>query len=1309
MDLDVRLPPIPAHIFPDDKLDRSLVSLSDFTNRGCSVILTDTSLYITHNGETLLMGSKLPRAKLWEFNFSKPPIAALLPAHEQTVSDESDGFHSVDLGVPDSVAYNIVTHQHNAEFVKYTHACFGSPPNSTFIKSARRGYMQTLPRLTGKVIAANPPSSTASAKGHLDLNRQGQRSTQPKPVSTNVGLSVDDVIKLLDLDEHEQELLRAGTSNDLFVKEINLSDTYYTDGAAHLPVNSRHGNYYIIIAVFNNYIHVEPVPDRSAPSLLKAHKAILEFFLQRGHRPRVHRMDNETSTALKTYMSTQGLVVEHVPPHNHRANRAERAIRDFKNHLISMFCTCNPSFPVSLWEDMLPQAEITINTLRPFGPTPEMSAYEGMHGKQFDFNRHPIAPCGTAVIIHETPATRPSWGPHGKHGFYLGPALEHYRCYNIFVTATGRTRVSDSIAWFPASFHMPGSSAKELLEKAITALKDTFTSIADSDRVRSDDRQRFLDMSGSIADALHGAAKLLLPAQLDEQPFAEHPLPVALTTFTPLTHEERTTSLPPPPTQLSGNPSAQPSVDPSAQPSVLPSASTPPPARLSVSPSSSPRDIPSSVTSSQPSQQDVPSSSLPPAQLSVNNDVPHTPATSSTLPPPMQLRILQPLTQGARKSPPRSASQRRRARRHSSKMFLLRDLVRLQGVPPAERTTTGRIRRMPERFALSAVVQDDYLRAALAAATTTNDVSLAVDIAAICAPLTYRQTQTGPDKDLWRVAESEEFIRLVELSKTMRFIRWADIPEGREASYYHPQPSIKVKEGVHKRRIRGTYGGNKSDYTGPVAAQTADLATVKLFLNSVVSTPGAKLATADVTDFYLSTDLERFEYMRITRAQLPDDIVARYDLEGLFNKGHNHAADYVMVEIVKGIYGLPQAGLLAQEKLVAHLATHGYHKAANTACLFTHETRQVSFTLVVDDFAIKYVKDADLEHLLASLREVYVMTVDYTGSKYIGIDIHHNREARTISLSMPNYVRKALERFNIKPAKHVTDSPLLYTPPNYGKAKQQYATSDESAPLSPDRVKLLQQIIGVFLYYARAVDSTMLMALSRFASQQSHATEQLFSDVQRFLQYACTWPVAILVYKASEMRLMVQSDASYLSEPNARSRAGGLFYMGNSSDTMQSSVNGAVECVSTIIKSVVSSAFEAEYAALFICGQTAQSMRSTLLDLGHPQGATPIICDNECAVGVANQTVKQRRRSKAIDMRYHWVRDRIRSGLINVYWRKGADNLADFFTKALPVHRHQELMALLVHSPPQPHNASLNQRAKRSHAYRARRIAMHTA
>jgi hypothetical protein len=105
--------------------------------------------------------------------------------------------------------------------------------------------------------------------------------------------------------------------------------------------------------------------------------------------------------------------------------------------------------------------------------------------------------------------------------------------------------------------------------------------------------------------------------------------------------------------------------------------------------------------------------------------------------------------------------------------------------------------------------------------------------------------------------------------------------------------------------------------------------------------------------------------------------------------------------------------------------------------------------------------------------------------------------------------------------------------------------------------------------------------------------------------------------------------------------------------------------------------------------------------MGYPQPVTEIQCDNSAAVGVANLTVKPKR-SKTIDMRYHWTRDQIRQGKLKVYWRRGSDNVADFFTKALPVHKHLKFKNLLVTLPPPTGtiNPSLNSRATRFRANR---------
>jgi hypothetical protein len=142
------------------------------------------------------------------------------------------------------------------------------------------------------------------------------------------------------------------------------------------------------------------------------------------------------------------------------------------------------------------------------------------------------------------------------------------------------------------------------------------------------------------------------------------------------------------------------------------------------------------------------------------------------------------------------------------------------------------------------------------------------------------------------------------------------------------------------------------------------------------------------------------------------------------------------------------------------------------------------------------------------------------------------------------------------------------------------------------------------------------------------------------------------------MRLILHSDASYLSESKARSRVGEYYYLGNDEDD----INSAVTCLSSIIDVVVSSATEAEYGATFSNGKIAEGLRLTLAELGHPQAPTLLICDNQCSTSTANDTVTQRK-SKAMDMHFHWIRDRIRQGHFRAGWRDGKYNLADYFTK----------------------------------------------
>jgi hypothetical protein len=198
-----------------------------------------------------------------------------------------------------------------------------------------------------------------------------------------------------------------------------------------------------------------------------------------------------------------------------------------------------------------------------------------------------------------------------------------------------------------------------------------------------------------------------------------------------------------------------------------------------------------------------------------------------------------------------------------------------------------------------------------------------------------------------------------------------------------------------------------------------------------------------------------------------------------------------------------------------------------------------------------------------------------------------------------------------------------------------------------------------------------------------------------------THPDATIRYIKSDMTLHIHSDASHLSEPRARSRAGGHHFLSSRpadpnrmpqpTDTMPPN-NGPIYTPCNIMKHVLASAAESELGALFDNGKAAVSERTTLEEMGHPQPPTPMQTDNSTAAGIANKTVKQRR-SKAIDMRFYWLIDRSDQKQFKIHWRKGADNNADYYTKHHPVKHHRTMRPTILHVPQAHHVLALRQTA----------------
>ena len=382
------------------------------------------------------------------------------------------------------------------------------------------------------------------------------------------------------------------------------------------------------------------------------------------------------------------------------------------------------------------------------------------------------------------------------------------------------------------------------------------------------------------------------------------------------------------------------------------------------------------------------------------------------------------------------------------------------------------------------------------------------------------------------------------------------------------------------------------------------------------------------------------------------------------------------------MYGLKNAGKVSKDRLVKHLNSSDFFET-KTPCLFRHATRDVTFCLVVDDFGIKYSKDEDLTFLVDCLSQLYHVKVHPVGTKYLGFTIEYSRSGRdrSISLSYPSYIPSLLKRIRPLGVK-LASTPSIYTPPSYGRTGPQKATAPPpSPPASAAQAKELQVIVGSVLCYAIACDYSMLPAVCALSCQQSAPTLATMAAAERLLGYAAKFPRAYLVYYPSDMKLFIHSDASYLSRPNAKSVAGGVHYLVSNNPSLPIR-NSPIHCFSSLIPVVVAAVSEAEFAAVFANGQVGSDERTILSSIGYPQSPTDIYTDNECAVGLSNSSVTPKM-SKSIDMRFNWIRDRVRQLLFNVRFVSGSLNRADFMTKALPVHTHTSLVPYFIsRSPP---------------------------
>jgi hypothetical protein len=231
------------------------------------------------------------------------------------------------------------------------------------------------------------------------------------------------------------------------------------------------------------------------------------------------------------------------------------------------------------------------------------------------------------------------------------------------------------------------------------------------------------------------------------------------------------------------------------------------------------------------------------------------------------------------------------------------------------------------------------------------------------------------------------------------------------------------------------------------------------------------------------------------------------------------------------MYGLPQAGILTNQLLEKRLAIIEYYQCQHTPSLWCHIRQNITFFLVVDDYSIKVTNMHDMDHLVNALKEHDTMVINMTGSLFCGIHLTWNYTLGWVNCHMPSYINKALIKYQHPKPVSTQHAPYKAAPIKYG-ARVQRVEVNTTQLLSPKDIKFIQDIASTFLYYAQAVDPTLLAALRAIAAHQSNGTRAVVDACHQLLDYVATQLNAGIWYKVCNMVLSVHKDASYLSKPS---------------------------------------------------------------------------------------------------------------------------------------------------------------------------------
>ncbi len=279
--------------------------------------------------------------------------------------------------------------------MQYHHASAGFPTKPTWLATIKNKHFTSWPGLTLDAARKHFPDSEETHKGHGRKTPSGLCSTKAKQGS--LFDNCDDTFG----DEQEAQLPLHPVKKEkkISYRVFDLADEatqkIWSDQPGRFPKKSSKGNQYIMVLTESNsdVSLIEAMKNCSSGKIIQAYQKLINCLHAARIVPKHHILNNECSDKFKKTIKCNKMTYQLVPPHNHHRNCAKKAIQTFKDYFVAILCRADKEFPLNLWDLLLPQAENTLNMLRPYLMTPTLSAYTYLWG-QHDYNSNPFVPLG---------------------------------------------------------------------------------------------------------------------------------------------------------------------------------------------------------------------------------------------------------------------------------------------------------------------------------------------------------------------------------------------------------------------------------------------------------------------------------------------------------------------------------------------------------------------------------------------------------------------------------------------------------------------------------------------------------------------------------------------------------------------------------------------------------------------------------------------------------------------------------------------------------------------------------------------------